>query len=852
MQLDDPSNMPDLWEGPLPVPRPTSPFKRTPVEDITEDLLIEPQTPNPEPEVEYPEDLYMEENLEPPDPPVHMDTKQDPEPSKLPTLPTVKLLAKKTTKFTNLSPSGGGGGYIPETKARKTPKKKIPPPVQPKMKTGGLEQLREYNQEFKRWQLRLVGRVLDNKETIRAYVTGLQSKILTVLLKDGYKFKDIKTLAKWQKAAEMAVAKFEKKAGQESTADRQKSVRLPLQKLKEITVWKQMKQLSKADRKKIIEELAIKFLEGEQLVAVIRKLDVDAMYISKKKSLQLPLNIVTYQGKQENITLIDSGATNNFIDFRTVNKLGLGTRKVPRPIELYNVDGTHNQDGKIERSIHLYIDDGQRCIQTPFFVTNLGKDRIILGYPWFEAFNPKINWKEGRLLGPQIELKTTGAVSREHVEQAYEIRRIAMELRKTTIAQKMAEAFHTDKPKTETPIPPEYRRHVKVFSEQEAERFPPSRTWDHRIPLKDNAPETINEKLYNLPKVDKQAIEEWAYKMLKKGFIERSDSPYGHATFTIPKKDGTRRIVQDYRPVNKYTKKDTTPLPDIQDAVESLGDKTLFSKFDIREGYNNIQLVPEDRWKAAFKTHIGLFQPTVMVFGLQGAPGTFSRMIAVDVAPMYREFPPDRFKHYMDDCLVATADRELALHRRMTHRLLDIFEEHSYFLKPSKCEFEWTEIDSLGVCLGHGQITIDPSKIAGIKDWPRTLKSVKEVRSTLGVLSFQRPFIPGFANLAKPLTNLLKKDSTFSWTPECTEALDRLIHIVTSEPILVPPDTSQQFILEVDASQYATGAILFQADKKMTDRRSKPILWPCGYHSQTFSATEQRYPIYDREFLAII
>jgi hypothetical protein len=170
---------------------------------------------------------------------------------------------------------------------------------------------------------------------------------------------------------------------------------------------------------------------------------------------------------------------------------------------------------------------------------NLGKDCIILGYPWFEAFNPNINWKEGRLLGPQIELKTTGAVNREHVEQAYEIRRIAMELRKTTIAQKMAEAFQTDKPKTDTPIPPEYRKHAKVFSEQEAECFPPSRTWDHHIPLKDDAPETINEKLYNLPKVDKQAIEEWAYKMLKKGFIERSDSPYGHATFMIPKKDGT-------------------------------------------------------------------------------------------------------------------------------------------------------------------------------------------------------------------------------------------------------------------------------------------------------------------------
>jgi hypothetical protein len=276
-----------------------------------------------------------------------MDTKQDPELSKLPTLPTIKLSNKKTMETTGSSPSGGGGGYFPQTKTRKPQKKKILPPVQPKMKKGGLDKLREYNQEFKQWQLRLVGHILDNKETIRAYITRLQSKILTVLLKDGYKFKEIRTLTKWQKAAEMAVAKFEKRVGQESTAEK-KSVRPPLQKLKEITVWNQMKKLSKSNRKKIIEELAIKFLKGEQLVTVIRKLDADMMYISKKKALQLPLNIVTFQGKQEDIALINSGATNNFIDFQTVKKLNLGTRRIPHPIELYNVDGTHNQDRKIE------------------------------------------------------------------------------------------------------------------------------------------------------------------------------------------------------------------------------------------------------------------------------------------------------------------------------------------------------------------------------------------------------------------------------------------------------------------------------------------------------------------------
>ena len=206
----------------------------------------------------------------------------------------------------------------------------------------------------------------------------------------------------------------------------------------------------------------------------------------------------------------------------------------------------------------------------------------------------------------------------------------------------------------------------------------------------------------------------------------------------------------------------------------------------------------------------------------------------------------------MDDVLLGTRPGEEHLHPKLVHDFLDWCEEHSYHLKPSKCVFMKPEIDFLGMHIGNGQVTIDPSKVSGISEWPRTLKNVREVRSTLGVLGFQRPFIPNFAKIAKPLTDLLKKGIDFVWTDKCSEALNTLISIVTSEPILVPPDLNEQFFLEVDASQYATGAILYQADKVRKDRRGNPVLRPCGYHSQTFNATEQRYPIYDREYLAVI
>src|SRR6266850_4344765 len=389
-------------------------------------------------------------------------------------------------------------------------------------------------------------------------------------------------------------------------------------------------------------------LEGPEFAQAICKLDLSEVYISRRRALKFKCRIITERAIHKQTMLLDSGATDCFVDKSTVKKLGLKAIKMPHPRLVLNVDGTENQAGAITHYVPFHIRHNERQEKAVFFVTGLGQDQIILGYPWLEQFNPDIDWENGKILGTEITLKIPAAKQTKHW-----LREIA--IRKTTTAQKMADSYcATQTPKTDLPIPREYQRHAKVFSEEEAKRFPPSREWDHRIPLTKDALESINQKIFNLPTASREAIEKWVQTMLDKNFIQRSSSRYGHATFTVPKKDRTFRIVQDYRPVNKVTEKDTTPLPSIQDAVESLGDKVLFSKYDIREGYNNIQIVPEDRWKAAFKTHMGLFEPNVMLFGLQGAPGTFSCMIAVDVAPMYREFPANRFKHYMDDCLVAT------------------------------------------------------------------------------------------------------------------------------------------------------------------------------------------------------
>jgi hypothetical protein len=207
----------------------------------------------------------------------------------------------------------------------------------------------------------------------------------------------------------------------------------------------------------------------------------------------------------------------------------------------------------------------------------------------------------------------------------------------------------------------------------------------------------------------------------------------------------------------------------------------------------------------------------------------------------------DNAGQYMDDWWMATKDDEegVALHKKMIHAFLATCKEKSYFLKASKCEIMRPQITLLGWLVTGEGLKIDLSKVTGILEWPHTLTSVKQVRKTLGILGYQRPFIRGFAQITRPITELTKKSKPFEWTNECREALEMLIQMVTSTPVLAFLDLEQPFELEVDVSAFAVGAILFQRD----DQGRKCDV---GYFSKALNPAECNYNIWDREFLAVI
>jgi hypothetical protein len=162
-----------------------------------------------------------------------------------------------------------------------------------------------------------------------------------------------------------------------------------------------------------------------------------------------------------------------------------------------------------------------------------------------------------------------------------------------------------------------------VFSKEGAKQFLPAWPEDHAIKLVPEAPGTINCKMYPLTHMEIQVTKEFIKENVSLGYIEKTDLPWSSPWFFIKKKDRSLHLVQDYQEVNKWTVRDVYPIPCIEQILEALHGKELFTALDIQWGYNNIQIREEDQWKAAFKMPEGLFKPRMMFFGLTNSPTTF-------------------------------------------------------------------------------------------------------------------------------------------------------------------------------------------------------------------------------------
>ncbi len=229
-----------------------------------------------------------------------------------------------------------------------------------------------------------------------------------------------------------------------------------------------------------------------------------------------------------------------------------------------------------------------------------------------------------------------------------------------------------------------------------------------------------------------------------------------------------------------------------------------------------------------------------MFFGLTNLPSTFQTMMDTIFHDLILT---NEVIIYMDDILIATS-LDSHHHQELVHQVLYRLEQHDLYLKPEKCSFETLEVEYLGVIIGYGKIRMDLVKTQGVKTWEAP-KNLTEARGFVGFLNFYRRFIKGFSKLARPLHDLTKKGVTWKWTHTKQAAFEALKAAVAEEPVLLFPKLEEPFEMEVDASAIVIGAVLNQ---KGEDGKTHPV----AYYSESFSATERNYDVYDRELLAVV
>ena len=354
--------------------------------------------------------------------------------------------------------------------------------------------------------------------------------------------------------------------------------------------------------------------------------------------------------------------------------------------------------------------------------------------------------------------------------------------------------------------------------------------------------QVINSPIKQLPHRTPFALrkrtEELIDKMLKEGVIKDSNSPWASPVVLVAKKDGSTRFCVDYRRLNSITKLDTFPLPRVDDSLDLLAKTAYFSTLDLASGYWQVGMDPESQPKTAFCSHSGLYEFTVMPFGLCNAPATFQRLMET----VFRGLARDKCFVYLDDVLVVgqTFEEHLSNLREVFTRL----KEAGLKLKPSKCHLAKSQVTYLGYVVSRQGITADRSKVTAVQDFP-TPNSVKELRSFLGLASYYRRFIPGFSKVASPLFSLTHKGADFVWNSECGNVFNRLKSLLTSAPLLVFPDFEKEFILETDASGVGLGAVLAQ-------EQDTGVKAPIAYASRTLQKHEKNYGVTELEALGVV
>ncbi|MCH79797.1 Ty3/gypsy retrotransposon protein, partial [Trifolium medium] len=551
------------------------------------------------------------------------------------------------------------------------------------------------------------------------------------------------------------------------------------------------------------------------------------------------MGTLRFTGTIDNIqvqVLVDSGSSDTYLQPRIAQFLKIPIEATPSFQVLVGNGETLTVEGMV-RELQLQVQGHELSI--PAYLLPVAGADLILGSSWLATLGPHIAdyaaltlqfYQNGQFIKLQGDRKNTPLQAQFHqlkrmhhtnaIDECFTIQMIP-----PIVPHDILSGLPVD---MEPELAILLHTYQKVF--QTPSGLPPPREQMHEIPLQEGTP-FVKVRPYRYPHSQKEQIEKMVQEMLQQGIIKPSNSPFSSPIILVKKKDGSWRFCTDYRALNQVTIKDSFPMPTVDELLDELFGANYFSKLDLRSGYHQILVNPADCHKTAFRTHHGHYEWLVMPFGLTNAPATFQCLMNKVFQSALRKF----VLVFFDDILVYSQ----SWHSHLEHLewVLQVLQTHELYAKLSKCSFGQKEVDYLGHIVSGSGVKMDANKINDVLQWP-VPKNIKQLRGFLGLTGYYRRFIKAYAQMAGPLTDLLRKDA-FVWSPEAELAFNQLKKAITTAPVLKLPDFTKPFILETDASGTGVGAVLGQQGN------------PIAYFSKKLSPRRQKQSAYIRELLAI-
>nr|CAE02835.3 OSJNBa0014F04.1 [Oryza sativa Japonica Group]CAE03534.1 OSJNBa0061C06.22 [Oryza sativa Japonica Group] len=475
--------------------------------------------------------------------------------------------------------------------------------------------------------------------------------------------------------------------------------------------------------------------------------------------------------------LFDSGASHSFISVPFVGRNQLGVERLRNPLLITTLGGVMTAK---YYSPAVPIEIQGIPFPSDLILLDTKNLDVILGMNWLAQFQGVVDYARCTVTlyrGPEqpvVFFAPPTSVSSSELHQ--------IELSEIPIVREFGDVFPEELP-----------------------GMPPKREIEFRIDL---APGTtpLYKRPYRMAANELAEVKKQLEELKEKGYIRPSTSPWGAPVIFVEKKDKTKRMCVDYRALNEVTIKNKYPLPRIDDLFDQLKGATVFSKIDLRSGYHQLRIREEDIPKTAFTTRYGLYEFTVMSFGLTNAPAFFMNLMN----KVFMEYLDKFVVVFINDILIYSQSEED--HQHHLRLVLGRLREHQLYAKLSKCEFWLSEVKFLGHVISAKGVAVDPETVTAVTNWKQP----------------------------KTVTQLLKKEEKFVWSPQCEKAFQTLKEKLVSSPVLILPDNHKDFMVYCDASRQGLGCVLMQDGHVV------------AYASRQLRPHEGNYPTHDLELAAVV